>query len=218
MQRKTKYDILDQELKQASKNILSLVFSFLSLARKLNSSKATDEEKSLAVAKASKKLLPAVKVLSHLGYENAKDIKELDESIVNEYIAKKRLTREEFINNYNAKLTELVQMLTTLAIIEKEKINLSTVEDVNLLVDIFTGDADIDSIEEILKLPSSQDFIEEVYDDNFNVNHMSEELNELIETYHNNYMNTQIYPHVSSDEVTTKEILKTTKSLYKKSK
>ena len=45
MQRKTKYDILEQELKQSSKNILSLVFSVLSLSRKLNSNKVSDEEK-----------------------------------------------------------------------------------------------------------------------------------------------------------------------------
>ena len=108
MSKKTKYDILNKEMRLASKNIISLVFQSLPLIRKMESDKYSEEEKSEILGKLLQKLLPSLKVVSHIGYENSKDIKSIDEDTLNEYLKSRRINKETFKENYDKKQSEYV--------------------------------------------------------------------------------------------------------------
>ena len=210
MSKKTKYDILNKEMRLASKNILSLVFQSLPLIRKMESDKYSEEEKSEILGKLLQKLLPSLKVVSHIGYENSKDIKSVDEDTLNEYLKSRRINKETFKENYDKKQSEYVAILAFLSILEKEKINVSSISNPLAILEVLDGNIDDDLLNSFSN-SSSYNLLEEAFDDNFAIANMSDELKNLVEDYHNTYMNNIILTRVS-EETTQKQILKIAKS------
>lgn len=210
MSKKTKYDILNKEMRLASKNILSLVFQSLPLIRKMESDKYSEEEKSEILGKLLQKLLPSLKVVSHIGYENSKDIKSIDEDTLNEYLKSRRINKETFKENYNKKQSEYVAILAFLSVLEKEKINVSSISNPLAILEVLDGNIDDDLLNSFSN-SSSYNLLEEAFDDNFTIANMSDELKNLVEDYHNTYMNNIILTRVS-EETTQKQILKIAKS------
>ena len=210
MSKKTKYDILNKEMRLASKNILSLVFQSLPLIRKMESDKYSEEEKSEILGKLLQKLLPSLKVVSHIGYENSKDIKSIDEDTLNEYLKSRRINKETFKENYDKKQSEYVAIFAFLSILEKEKINVSSISNPLAILEVLDGNIDDDLLNSFSN-SSSYNLLEEAFDDNFTIANMSDELKNLVEDYHNTYMNNIILTRVSK-ETTQKQILKIAKS------
>ena len=210
MSKKTKYDILNKEMRLASKNILSIVFQSLPLIRKMESDKYSEEEKSEILGKLLQKLLPSLKVVSHIGYENAKDIKSIDVDTLNEYLKSRRISKETFKENYDKKQSEYVAILAFLSVLEKEKINVSSISNPLAILEVLDGNIDDDLLNSFSN-SSSYNLLEEAFDDNFTIANMSDELKNLVEDYHNTYMNNIILTRVS-EETTQKQILKIAKS------
>ena len=217
MAKKTKYDILNKELKAVNKNILSLAFTAITLSAKLESDAYTEEEKEEMMAKMAKKFLPFVKILSHIGYENSRDLKSIDEQTINDYLKSKRISKEDFLKGYEAKQAELIAILALFAVADKEGIDILTLENPLSFIDWFNGDLDEFDIYE-LENSTYYPLLEEVFDEEFKPSNMSEELKTLIDDYHTNYMESIIYPQVTQTQLKDKDILKISKANIKKIK
>ena len=111
MLKKTKYDILYKEAKAANKGTLKLIISAISVSVKLESDEYSEEEKELLLGDLLRKCLPLVKIISHIGYENSKDLKNLNENSLNDYLESKNISKEEFLKRIINKCNEYKKQL-----------------------------------------------------------------------------------------------------------
>ena len=95
---RTKYDVMKSEEIRLSSKIMFNLIKIMSLAEE---EKENDMEDVLELVEVVHKLYPEVITMCHIGYENAKDIFELDRGVLFSGINKMGTTAKKFEFNYS---------------------------------------------------------------------------------------------------------------------
>lgn len=217
MSKKNKYDVMKNEMKDFNKYAISLVFQLFSWKRKIKKGKITDEELSLEVISNLDKLIPFLEIISHIFYENFKDIENIDKNELFESLKSKKINPMVFVNNYNKNKEVFTKILLFFALIDKFNITLPKFDNPELAMDLLSNFGDFDDF--IYKILDDYDpnVIFDVYSalSDFDVTSPEDENYELIENFHNKYMNRNINPYVTISEIPNKEVIKLARTIGK---
>ena len=213
---KNKYDILSKKVKKEFKGVLPSLVKMLFVARKIETNRISDEKIEYELSKAISKALPAIKTTTHLGYETAKDVSNLDKETLARYIEESGLTLSEFSENYHENVNGIVKLLLAFAVFDKENINFPSLKDPKTAIELISGESyldifsnDFDSMSE-----ESEEMIERAFDKELSYKDLTEEEIRLMEEYHNRYMNEYIYPSVGMEETPEEKMKEIVKALF----
>jgi len=217
MSKKTKYSIMSKELKGTYKSTISMVFKLLSINNKLKNKKINDDVFSFEMLNIVSQALPTVLTLAHMGYENNKDLQNIDKIKLFSYLETKKINPAEFSYNYSKNITLYIKFLLLFAILEKENISFPNIKDPELAIKLLEGQGIEELFEEACNQlsPESEDMLDDAFADDFNINDLSEEQKALIDSYHEKYMNKNIYPRVTKDTSKEQTVMKLAKAFGK---
>ena len=214
---KNKYDVMKKEMKGMYLTVVKLVPKLLSLSSKIKKEKINEDAAVLEAATMMEEVMPIIIKASHLIYENAKDLENIEKETLFTHLRKKGINPATFSFNYNYKKNEMAKILMVLAILEKENIQIPSFKDPSIALKLLSGDGINGIISEVMEDISyeSMNTIEIIVEDDFQVSQLDEEETELLEGYHNKYMSERIFPHVTKN-TPDKDILKRATSIGKK--
>lgn len=89
MFKKSKYDIMKMELSKLSLVVVSILLKLIRLDSKQKKLKITDDQMDIEIVKILDDFVPLMEKLSHIVYENNKDIKTMNQQQLIDYIQKK---------------------------------------------------------------------------------------------------------------------------------
>ena len=217
MSKKTKYDIMSKELKGTYKSAISMVFKLLSINSKLKNKKINDDVFSFEMLNILSQAFPTLLTVSHIGYENNKDLQKVDKTKLFSYLETKKINPAEFSYNYSKSMTSYIKFLLLFAILEKENVSLPDIKDPELAIKLLEGQGIDELFEETCDQLSSEseDMLYDVFAEDFNINDLSEEQKALLDSYHEKYMNKNIYPRVTKDIPKEKTVMKLANAIGK---
>lgn len=218
MLKKSKYEVMSKELKGIYKTTISMIFKLLVISNKLKNKKIDDNSLDYETLEIFDQAFPVAITLAHIGYENNKDLQNIDKAKLFSYLESKNINPSEFSYNYSKKLTSCVKVLLFLAIVEKENITLPNLKDPDLAIKLLNGDGIEDLIFGFIDDISyeSWSLLDSITSKRFNFNNLTEEQKQIIEDYHTKYMNSNIYPKVTKDTIKEKSILKVAQSFARR--
>lgn len=216
MLKKGKYNIMSKALKGTYKNTISMIFKIYSIQSKYENKKIDSDSFDFEMAKIINEMYPTALAVAHIGYENNKDLQKIDKTKLYSYLESKKIGAAEFSHNYARRLTTSIKILLFFAILDKENISLPNLNDPELAVKLLEGQG-IDELYESVFDQSleCQNMIFNVFSDDFNINDLTIEQKSLLDSYHENYMNKNIYPKVTDHQLKEKTIMGFAKSLGK---
>lgn len=217
MLKKNKYEVMAQEIKKSMGSGLKLLIDAYKLFYKAKAGKATEEEISIETAIFLERIIPLVKIVAHMAYENGKDLEKIDPATLFEYLGKKNVTPAQFSFHYNKNLTAMTKALVIFATIEKSGIKIPSLKDPEFALKILNGTKIEDFAEELLGDVDLEVFekIEYIFEEDVSLSELDEETKQLIEDYHVKYMDENIYPKVKYGVVSEGSVLKLAKKLAK---
>lgn len=216
MFQKNKYDIMKKQLKGVWLFSISLTLKLTSLRIKSEKGEISDEQADIELASITPKLLSIIEMSSHMSYEMCKDIENVDNRRISEYIKKHGINPIKFIDNYTQLKKCAEQMLLTFAIFDRENIQFSTLKNPEVALKLLDGGLNGEGLKDFLDcLNDERDYalseLIRAYDNDFKLN---EDDMQLIEHYHCMYMSKNISPYVTR-ETTEAEIIKYVKPISK---
>lgn len=220
MKKKDKYDILEKQLLGLIKIIIIYFFKEMPFILKMMMDKVEKEEIDVEFLKTINFMLPVVGKVAHYVYETNKDIDNIDKEKLFDYLKTEGINIAEFSSNYLERVVFFTKILLILSIIEKEKIKIPNPIDKEVLSKIHNGAEASELFFEAFENATNNDenILEIINEKNYNLNEITESQKQLINNYHNRYMNNQIYPKVTKEIEDEKRIMLLAKKIGSKSK
>lgn len=215
MLRRNKYNEMQRLVRKVNKIAFLLGTKVRTLKKQYAKGKISKEEYDVMCNEITKKAYPNVKTVGHYVYENSIDLKRYTKEI-EEYIAKNKDEDNSFLANYRKNLNDAIKIILFCAIFEEEKIEYPKQNNIELLLNIFGyGAYDINLDDTINKMSEEKaSLFKKIISPNFDYELLTEEENDLLEEYHNEYMNKNIYPVVKNlDEGRKGQVLSTAKKI-----
>lgn len=214
MFKKNKYDIMIKDLKGSSKTLFMMFLKLNYLAKSAMKGKIGEEQLQEITTHLLRNVYPVLIVSAHIGYENCKDIKDVDKKELYNYLNAKGVSVNGFFDDYYAKQKLMCRMLAILSVLEKENIALPKLDDPKVAVNLLGGTNIEEVFGEVVEKVSDENrhFIKEALDNEFDSRKMSDALKEIIDNYHNSYMEEVIIPRVNK-QVKNKQIIKNAEKL-----
>ena len=204
-----KYEVLTNEVNECiekipdiAKRAIPLYFSLRFKNKKENKQKLKD----LAT-----EVQPLAKKLAHIAYETGKDLENIDQKQLATYLQSQNT---DYIK-YQKNLNRCIKLLLVLAILEKENIDIQNLAEPDIIINALVG-KDLEALFESIVNDISKEslvIIKIISEKNFNINKLSQEQIAFLDEYHNNYMNTVLYPKISNNQIQQNKALKLAKVL-----
>lgn len=214
MFKKSKYDIMNKEMKRTTLSIMELLIKVSKLDRKVKKGKMSEEQKDVEMGTALLDILPLIKKGCHVLYENNMDLESIDKEHLLQYIEEKGINCIQFSYNYAKIKKSTTQVLMLFALLDKDNIQLSNFDNPEVALKLLDGESSDDILDDVCDKLSdkSADMLSNILDDDFELNDLSEDDVQFLRNYHNRYMAQNIYPKVTK-QVTEDEIFKMAKTL-----
>lgn len=219
MFRKSKYDVMKKEVEGSGLCIISLMVKLFRLNNKLKKGTISEEQINMEIMTMLENVLPLIQKVSHVGYENSKDIETVDKQKLSEYIQKKGINPTQFINNYTETKKKMTKTLMVFALFDRDNVQFPKLKSPEMALKILNGEGVENIMVDTLDSLSGEtrDTFSNIFNYDFELSDLSEEDVQLLENYHNRYMIKNIYPKVTKQVTSETEIIKMSKSLGKKS-
>ena len=146
---RTKYDVMKREEIRLSSKIMFNLIKIMSLVEE---EKENDMEDVLELVEVVHKLYPEVITMCHIGYENAKDIFELDRSVLFSGINRMGITAKKFEFSYSRVIDRYTKNLAVAMVIEDEEINTNSIECLEPLLGLVGGKPCFDDVKSFIEL------------------------------------------------------------------
>ena len=212
-----KYDVISKLTKKDSRGLVKSTIKLLFVFIRDRNKRITEEQAENKCLEYLSKYIPAIKDMAHLGYESYKDIGNLTNEEIFDYISKCGMDYEEFLQNYSSNVNSFMKLILFFAILEQNDIKLSTISNpmkvinnvsqenyIEILADSFDSLND-DEIEKICNIFNK--------DTKYVI--FTEDDKKIIDEYHNRYMQEYVYPNVK-DVAEKEKVLEIAKTLGKK--
>ena len=206
---RTKYDVMKSEEIRLSSKIMFNLIKIMSLAEE---EKENDMEDVLELVEVVHKLYPEVITMCHIGYENAKDIFELDRGVLFSGINKMGTTAKKFEFNYSRIINRYAKNLAVAMVIEDEEINTNTIECLEPLLELVAVKSCFDDVKYFVELgyvsnPDNVELLLSLSSPEFSVMDMSPKQIQRINDYHERFMAETIYPKVTCNKDENEKVL-----------
>lgn len=219
MFKKSKYDVMEKETFSNSMNLLVLVGKVSKDLKSFENGKMAKGDFDNNFKQAISKGLPTIKSMAHIGYENSKDIADVDNGTLVLYMKQSGLSREDFYNNYYERVYNYIKMILAFTIIDREGLDVYRIINPSIVFALVKGEFEKvrDSINGLgVKLSSDSALLmDKLVNKDFDIKDLSDKEKNLLDKEHEKYMIKHIYPHVDTPS-TKEEVLKFAKSLGKK--
>ena len=216
----TKYDVMGKEGNKVSIVVtfyLKVLHRIIDDYRKKGESSVfyTDDDFDAAVCDVTRKILPYLKIMAHLGYENASDLYNVDYDVMRSHFVNESV--KEFERDYSCILNRYAKTLLINLILEEEKIDVASLGDSSSLLNLINGNT-----RPILKMlnngniqlsDNNKEVVKLMASDDFNIALLSSSQVKRLNEYHNKYMDENIYPSVSDEFVDDDCVIKQAKRL-----
>lgn len=205
---KSKYDVMKSEEIKLSSSTMFYMVKMMSLFNE-----EPTEETLMKLCGIINKVYPHVVAMSHIGYENAKDIFELDRDVLSTGLRDMGDNEKSFEFSYSRIIERYTKNLVISMIIEDEGIDTSSLECFEPLLNIIASRPCYDQVKSlvdssIVTNPDNVEFLLSLSSPSFGVMDMNSRQIQRINDYHQNFMNEKIYPKVTSDKFESEKILK----------
>ena len=222
MLKKSKYDIMKKQLKGATMYILSLLPKVYSLQKKYNEDKLTEEQLNEELVLIAGNILPIMINGSHAAYENSKDIENIDAQKLLDKAKKKGISERSFATAYHNNKKQSVKILMSLALLDKENVELPDFKDPVTAMSIINGGMSgglEDIFDSVVDQLSDETFnkINNIFSGYFELGDLTVEDLLLLDNYHQKYMEKVINPYINKD-ISEKEIINSAVSYGKPKK
>ena len=216
---KSKYDVMGSLNRKSSMNLVFLVAKVVKDLKQYEKRKITKDELNSRFRVVVDKGIPSIKAIANIGYENSKDLLEVDNQELVTYLKKENLSLNEFKKNYMMMINTYVKILLAFGIIEIEKIDIHKIMTPDVMMSLINGDFSklkivIDELG-INISTSNKSLIDKLIEKDFDFKNLEVKEKELLDNIHSKYMESNVYCDVSVKEDKT-EVLKYAKSLGKK--
>lgn len=214
MLRRNKYNELQRLVRKVDKLAFLLGIKVRSLKKEYAKGKISKEQYDEMCNEITNKAYPNIKVVGHYIYENSMDLKRYSKEI-EEYVAKQD-EGNSFLANYRKNLNDAIKVILFCAIFEKENIDYPKQNNIEILLNMVGyGSYDINLDDTIKKMSESgASLFKKIIGSEFDYELLTEEENDLLEEYHNEYMNKNIYPAVKNlDEGRKGQVLSAAKKI-----
>lgn len=205
MKQKSKYDIIKDEMKSLRKWAFSFLFKLLSIDNKIkkqrNIESISDKALEIEIYQLFENAVPMVIKAIHISYENAKDIENIDPNKVLMYAIKQKMNPSEFAVKYNLNKANVMKLLLVEALLKVEGIELPKLSDPKIALRLLNGGSIEDEFEGMFSACDNniKGKISRIFEDDFNISDITETELQFIESYHEEYMEENIYPKVSKE-------------------
>lgn len=220
MGKRNKYEVMQKEEAKASLAIFfysKVIFKLGESYDKVEDDLVVREKFEKETCDITKKMFPYLKMLSHLGYENAKDLFEVDLGVLKDYFDREGTNLKDFEKNYSKVLNRYAKCLFVFAIIEEEKIDISVIDNPICLTQLMKGNTSqflewADS-GKIKLSPMNKEVVALMALEDFNIGELLGDQIARLNNYHDQFMKDNIYSHVLDSEVNDNEVIKHAKRI-----
>ena len=205
---KSKYDLMkSEEIKLRSRTMYYMI-KMISLL-----DKNPTEETLIKICGIINKVYPHVVAMSHIGYENARDIFELDRNVLSTGLKRMGDNEKSFEFNYSRIIERYTKNLIISMIIEEEEIDTNRLEYFEPLLGIISSCPSFEQVKSlvhssVITNPDNVDLLISLSSPNFGVMDLNFEQIQRVNDYHEKFMNERIYPNVTSDKLENEKVLK----------
>jgi len=214
MFRKSKYDVMKKEELKLSAATLFYLGKISMLQKRY--AEDTRENRANFIVEMSElmiKMFPHLVSMSHIGYENAKDLFELDKDVLEESLKRQGINIQRFSSNYSKVIARYSRNIFVAMVLEEENIDISKINDIIALINLVQGDPSnvvrkyLVDTSAVLK-PDNLELVASMSSSNFDLMNLdSKQINRLNE-YHEKFMREKIYPQVSKERLESDKVLK----------
>lgn len=211
---KSKYDVMKKEEAKLSVATLYYLLKVKRIAKRYSEdTKENRENFQIEMCEICNKLFPCLVMMSHIGYENARDLYGLDKDVLAESLERQGIEKNRFEANYEKIINRYTKKLLTAMIIEDVGIDLTKITDVEDLTSLLQDDPSdvvlsvmVDS--GIVLSPDNLELVSSMCSSNFNVFDLSSRQIERLNNYHDKFMQDKIYSQVTNDKKESNKVIK----------
>lgn len=215
----TKYDVIIFEEHNLSVKLLELTLNMNELIRKMQLTHLDCDNEVVTILRNG---FIHMRDISHLAYENAKDLHQLDPVLVTNFIKKNRLGIEKFPRDYCSNLLDHTKILLLDMILEEENIDLSSVDDIMSLQKITNGDGegifDLLGESRMYMKPDNYRIVKLMCDEDFSIDDLEQDDINRLNNYHDTYIKKRILSRVTSQKKEDNRVLTQAKKIGYKAK
>ena len=211
---KSKYDVMKKEEAKLSAATLYYLLKVKRIAKRYSEdTKENRENFQIEMCEICNKLFPCLVMMSHIGYENARDLYGLDKDVLAESLERQGIEENKFEANYEKIINRYTRKLLTAMIIEDVGIDLTKITDVEDLTSLLLDDPSdvvlsvmVDS--GIVLSPDNLELVSSMCSSNFSVFDLSSRQIERLNNYHDKFMKDKIYSQVTNEKKESNKVIK----------
>lgn len=201
MFKKGKYDVMEKETFSNSMNLLVLVGKVTKDLNAFDTGKMSKVDFDDSFKQAIGKGLPRIKSMAHIGYENSKDIANIDNDVLVAYMKQAGLSHDDFYNNYYGKINTYVKMILAFNIIDREGLDVYKIITPSIVFALIKGEFEnVSNAIDGLGVNLSDDSVilmNKLVDKNFSIKDLNTKEKDILDSEHEKYMKKYIYPCVN---------------------
>lgn len=211
---KSKYDVMKKEEAKLSVTTLYHLLKIKRIVKRYSEdTKENRENFQIEMCEICNKLFPCLVMMSHIGYENARDLYGLDKDVLAESLERQGIEESRFEANYEKIINRYTKKLLTAMVIEDVGIDLTKITDVDDLTSLLQDDPSdvvlsvmVDS--GIVLSPDNLELVSSMCSSNFSISSLSSRQIERLNNYHERFMKEKIYPQVTSEKTESNKVIK----------
>lgn len=205
---RTKYDVMKSEEIKLSSSTMVYMLKLMSLINE-----EPTEETVMKLSEIINKVYPQIVVMSHIGYENAKDIFELDRNVLSNGLISMGDNEKSFEYSYSRIIERYTKNIVISMIIEEEEIDTTNLDYFEPLFNILGTRSCYEQIRSLIDSsvvtnPDNVELLLSLSSPSFGVMDMNSKQIQRINNYHQKFMEERIYPKVTSDKLESEKVLK----------
>lgn len=211
---KSKYDVMKKEEAKLSVATLYYLLKVQRLSKRYKEDTRENRENfQIEMCDICNKLLPNIVMMSHIGYENARDLFALDKDVLTESLKRQGLDEKKFEANYEKIINRYTKKLLTAMVIEEIGIDTTKIKDVEDLTSLLQDDPsdvvlDVMVDSGVVLSPDNLELVTSMCSSNFSVNNLSPRQIERLNKYHDKFMRKRIYPQVTNEKTESNKVIK----------
>ena len=211
---KSKYDVMKKEESKLSVATLYYLLKIKRLPKRYEEDTRENRENfQIEMCEICNKLLPHIVMMSHIGYENAKDLFDLDKEVLGESLKRQGIDEQKFAANYERIFSRYTKKLLTAMIIEEIGIDTTKIKDVEDLTKLMRDDPsdvvrDVLVDSSVVLSPDNLELVTSMCSSNFSVASLSSRQIDKLNEYHDKFMREKIYPQVTGEKVESNKVIK----------
>ena len=211
---KSKYDVMKKEEAKLSVATIYYLLKVKRLTKRYEEDTMENRENFQSeMCEIGNKLFPCFVMMSHIGYENAKDLYGLDKEVLSESLKRQGLDEQRFEANYEKIINRYTKKLLTAMVIEEIGIDITKIKDVEDLTSLMQDDPSdvvLDAMVDsgVVLSPDNLELVTSMCSSNFSVSSLSSRQIDRLNEYHDKFMRERIYSQITNEKVENNKVIK----------